>query len=83
MVRNLCRAGQRPNYPETIEILVPVFRKLHSQGITEEDEDKLLFLREVILKLHRAKTRYSKILRVKTYIFEVWLALERDTVVDY
>lgn len=60
MVRNLCRVGQRPNYPETIEILVPVFRKLHSQGITEEDEDKLLFLREVILKLHRAKTRYSK-----------------------
>lgn len=56
LVRNLCRAGQRPNYPETVESLVPVFRKLHSQGITEEDEDKLLFLREVILKLHRAKT---------------------------
>lgn len=59
LVRNLCRAGQRPNYPETVESLVPVFRKLHSQGITEEDEDKLLFLREVILKLHRAKTRYN------------------------
>lgn len=59
LVRNLCRAGQRPNYPETDEALVPVFRKLHSQGITEEDENKLLFLREVILKLHRAKTRYN------------------------
>lgn len=57
LVRNLCRSGQRPNYPETDEALVPIFRKLHSQGITEEDEDKLLFLREVILKLHRAKTR--------------------------
>ena len=57
LVRNLCRAGQRPNYPETDEALVPIFRKLHSQGITEEDEDKLLFLKEVILKLHRAKTR--------------------------
>lgn len=56
LVRNLCRVGQRPNYPETVEALVPIFRKLHSQGITEEDEDKLLFLREVILKLHRAKT---------------------------
>ena len=59
LVRNLCRAGQRPNYPETVETLVPVFRKLHSQGITEEDEDKLLFLRDVILKLYRAKTRYN------------------------
>lgn len=56
LVRNLCRAGQRPNYHETDEVLVPVFRKLHSQGITEEDEDKLLFLREIILKLHRAKS---------------------------
>lgn len=56
LFRNLCRAGQRPNYPETDEALVPIFRKLHSQGITEEDEDKLLFLKEVILKLHRAKT---------------------------
>ncbi|KAK2556549.1 Phosphoinositide 3-kinase regulatory subunit 4 [Acropora cervicornis] len=49
-------AGQRPNYHETDEGLIPVFRKLHSQGITEEDEDKLLFLRDVILKLHRAKS---------------------------
>lgn len=57
LVRNLCRAGQRPNYPETNEVLIPVFRKLHSQGITEEDEDKLLFLKEIIVKLHRAKTR--------------------------
>ena len=65
MLRNLCRAGQRPNYPETVEILVPVFRKLHSQGITEEDEDKLLFLREVILKLHRAKTRYNGLAKRK------------------
>ena len=59
LVRNLCRPGQRPNYHETDEMLVPVFRKLHSQGITEEDEDKLLFLREIILKLHRAKSRYN------------------------
>ena len=58
-MRNLCSAGQRPNYHETDEGLIPVFRKLHSQGITEEDEDKLLFLRDVILKLHRAKSRYN------------------------
>ena len=57
LVRNLCRTGQRPNYSETNEVLIPVFRKLHSQGITEEDEDKLLFLKEIIVKLHRAKTR--------------------------
>ena len=45
-MRNLCRVGQRPNYHETDEGLIPVFRKLRSQGITEEDEAKLLFLRE-------------------------------------
>ena len=56
---NLCREGQRPNYHETDEGLIPVFRKLRSQGITEEDEDKLLFLRDIILKLHRAKSRCS------------------------
>ncbi|XP_044166788.1 LOW QUALITY PROTEIN: phosphoinositide 3-kinase regulatory subunit 4-like [Acropora millepora] len=56
LVRNLCSAGQRPNYHETDEGLIPVFHKLHSQGITEEEEDKLLFLRDVILKPHRAKS---------------------------
>ena len=59
LVRNLCHAGQRPKYHETDEGLIPVFRKLLSQGITEEDEDKLLFLRDVIVKLHRAKSRCS------------------------
>ncbi|XP_044166779.1 phosphoinositide 3-kinase regulatory subunit 4-like [Acropora millepora] len=57
LVRNLCCVGQRPNYHETDEGLIPVFRKLRSQGITEEDEEKLLFLRDIILKLHRAKFR--------------------------
>ncbi|XP_044166445.1 phosphoinositide 3-kinase regulatory subunit 4-like [Acropora millepora] len=37
LVRNLCSAGQRPNYHETDEDLIPVFSKLHSQGITEDD----------------------------------------------
>ncbi|XP_044166446.1 uncharacterized protein LOC122950452 [Acropora millepora] len=57
LVRNLCREGQRPNDHETDEGLIPVFCKLRSQGITEEDEAKLLFLRAIILKLHRAKCR--------------------------
>ncbi|KAK3748325.1 hypothetical protein QZH41_018306 [Actinostola sp. cb2023] len=57
LMRNVCRSGQRPTYPETEEQLVPVFRKLHSQGVTEEDEDKLLYLKEIMLKLHRAKAR--------------------------
>ena len=50
-MRKLCSAGQRPNYHETEEDLIPVFSKLHSQGIAEEDEDKLLFLRDVVLKV--------------------------------
>lgn len=56
--RNVCRNGQRPTYSEIDEILVPVFRKLHSQGITEDDEDKLLYLKDIMLKLHRAKARF-------------------------
>ena len=59
LVLDLCSAEQRPNYHETDEGLIPVFCKFHSQGITEEDEDKLLFLRDVVLKLHRAKSGYS------------------------
>ena len=58
-MRNLCSAGQRPNYHETDEDLIPVFSKLHSQGIAEDDEDKLLFLRDVVLTLQRAKFGYS------------------------
>ena len=35
MVRNLCPSEQRPNCHETDENLIPFFRKLHSQGLTE------------------------------------------------
>ena len=45
-MRNLYRVGQRPNYHEADEGLIPVFRKLRSQGITEEDEAKLLICSE-------------------------------------
>ncbi|EDO39636.1 predicted protein [Nematostella vectensis] len=55
LMRNVCRPGERPSYPEIEEPLVPVFKKLHSQGITEDDEDKLLFLRDIMIKLHRSK----------------------------
>ncbi|XP_031568622.1 phosphoinositide 3-kinase regulatory subunit 4-like [Actinia tenebrosa] len=57
--RSVCRSGQRPTYPETEEVLVPLFRKLHSQGVTEQDEDKLLYLKDIMLKLHRAKVSAS------------------------
>ena len=56
-MRNICPAGQRPSYPEPGGAMEPLFRKLHSQGVTEADEDKLLYLRDIMIKLHRARLR--------------------------
>eukprot|EP00057_Strongylocentrotus_purpuratus_P020172 XP_011674646.1 PREDICTED: phosphoinositide 3-kinase regulatory subunit 4 [Strongylocentrotus purpuratus] len=60
LIRNLCvRPGHKPEYNE-LEIgqmaqHLQLLRKLQSQGMTEEDEDKLLFLREIMLKQSKAK----------------------------
>lgn len=56
-MRNICHPGQKPSYRDPDESLVVLYRKLHSQGITEVDEDKLIYLKEIMLKLHGAKSR--------------------------
>lgn len=57
LIRNLCRPGHKPEYnePENGQ-MAQLLRKLQSQGMMEEDEDKLLFLREIMHKQSRAKS---------------------------
>nr|XP_054768213.1 phosphoinositide 3-kinase regulatory subunit 4-like [Lytechinus pictus] len=56
LIRNLCRPGYKPEYNEPeLGQMAQLLRKLQSQGMTEEDEDKLLYLREIMLKQSKAK----------------------------
>ncbi|PIK58339.1 putative phosphoinositide 3-kinase regulatory subunit 4 [Apostichopus japonicus] len=51
--RGLARHGQPPDYTDpTDAVLAQMLRKLISQGMTEEDEDKLIQLEELIVKQH-------------------------------
>ena len=42
LIRNISRPGHPPNYAEMEESLGSLLRKLISQGMAPEDEDKLL-----------------------------------------
>ncbi|XP_072174440.1 phosphoinositide 3-kinase regulatory subunit 4-like [Diadema setosum] len=57
LIRNLCRPGHKPEYNE-LEMgqMAQLLRKLQNQGMMEEDEDKLLYLRDLMLKLSKAKS---------------------------
>ncbi len=59
LLRNICRPGHQTNYGEMEESLAPVFRKLTSQGMTTQDEDKLLAMKDFILKIHKARAGSS------------------------
>ncbi|XP_014671678.1 PREDICTED: phosphoinositide 3-kinase regulatory subunit 4-like [Priapulus caudatus] len=56
LVRNLMRQGHRPSYAELDNgSLSQTYNKLVSLGMTEGDEDKILSLRDTMMKLHRAR----------------------------
>ncbi|XP_072035782.1 phosphoinositide 3-kinase regulatory subunit 4-like isoform X1 [Amphiura filiformis] len=59
LIRNLCRPGHKPSYsqPEDVQ-LAQLFRKLQSQGMTEDHEDKLLLLKDIMLKQQKAKSSF-------------------------
>ncbi|XP_077998060.1 phosphoinositide 3-kinase regulatory subunit 4-like [Glandiceps talaboti] len=60
LIRNITRANHEPNYNHIEDSnLAQLFRKLHSQGMTESHEDKLLLLKEHMLKVHRSKSNIS------------------------
>ncbi|XP_041377701.1 phosphoinositide 3-kinase regulatory subunit 4-like [Gigantopelta aegis] len=54
-IRSISRAGHKPIYPELAEHLIPIFRKLTYIGMTESHEDKLLRMKDFIIKLHRSR----------------------------
>ena len=49
------RPGHSPNYSELDNTMSTVFRKLQSEGMQSEDENKLLAMKEFMIKLHKAK----------------------------
>ncbi|XP_022087879.1 phosphoinositide 3-kinase regulatory subunit 4-like [Acanthaster planci] len=57
LLRNLCRPGHKPSYSQSDNAgLAQLLRKLQSQGMTEADEDKLLLLKDIMMKQQRAKS---------------------------
>ncbi|XP_064641912.1 phosphoinositide 3-kinase regulatory subunit 4-like isoform X2 [Lineus longissimus] len=60
LIRNICRPGHKPAYQELDESLNQLFRKLTSQGMTESDEDKLMAMKDFMLKLHRSRAGSSE-----------------------
>ncbi|XP_070561673.1 phosphoinositide 3-kinase regulatory subunit 4-like isoform X2 [Ptychodera flava] len=60
LIRNITRQNHEPNYnPIDDSNLSQLFRKLHSQGMSVTDEDKLLELKEHMIKVHRGKSNNS------------------------
>eukprot|EP00058_Branchiostoma_floridae_P000739 XP_002586227.1 hypothetical protein BRAFLDRAFT_132368 [Branchiostoma floridae] len=62
LLRNLStRKGERPVYnPPEDANLVQLLRKLNSQGMTEIHEDKLLSMKDFMLKLHKSRANSSE-----------------------
>ncbi|KAL5015431.1 hypothetical protein ScPMuIL_009701 [Solemya velum] len=53
-MRSIGRQGHKPIY-ELDENMSQIFRKLSSLGMTESHEDRILAMKDYILKLHRAR----------------------------
>ncbi|XP_053378617.1 phosphoinositide 3-kinase regulatory subunit 4-like [Mercenaria mercenaria] len=54
-MRDISRQGHKPAYPEMDDSMSQIFKKLSFLGCTESHEDKILAMKEFILKLHRAR----------------------------
>ncbi|XP_013397860.1 phosphoinositide 3-kinase regulatory subunit 4 [Lingula anatina] len=57
--RDITRHGS-PNYDEMDENLNQMFRKLFSQGLGDKEEDKLLSMKDFMLKINRMRSGYSE-----------------------
>ncbi|XP_048750935.2 phosphoinositide 3-kinase regulatory subunit 4-like isoform X2 [Ostrea edulis] len=54
-MRSISRQGHRTNYPELDESMSQVFKKLTSFGMDESHEDKILAMKDYVMKLHRSR----------------------------
>lgn len=56
-IRQLNKQGQKADYPKPEkDSLSHMFRKLIVQGMTESQEDMLIHLKTILLKVHHSKT---------------------------
>ncbi|CAH1773990.1 unnamed protein product [Owenia fusiformis] len=60
VMRQISRQGHKPNYSDVDEAVGQLLRKLMSQGLTEQGEDKLLALKDFMVKLNRARAGSSE-----------------------
>lgn len=57
LIRRLHVQGQKADYPKLEnDSLSHMFRKLMLQGMTDSQEDMLIHLRTVIMKIHHSKS---------------------------
>ncbi|KAL3861428.1 hypothetical protein ACJMK2_007462 [Sinanodonta woodiana] len=54
-MREIKRQGHKPIYSELDDTMAQIFRKLTSLGMTESHEDKILAMKELMLKLHKSR----------------------------
>ncbi|XP_071952939.1 phosphoinositide 3-kinase regulatory subunit 4-like [Antedon mediterranea] len=60
LIRNITRHGHKPDYTSAEDPdLVQVYKKLFSQGMTDDDEEKLLLMKWILLKLSTSKFALS------------------------
>ncbi|EEC06819.1 phosphoinositide 3-kinase regulatory subunit, putative [Ixodes scapularis] len=57
VLRSIVRAGHPPSYSEMDHTLKSVYRRLQSDGMTESMEDKILAMKEHLLKIQKYKRR--------------------------
>ena len=58
MIRHLNKQGQKAEYPKLEnDGLSHMFRKLIVQGMNDEQEDMLIHLKTVMMKIHDSKIR--------------------------
>lgn len=54
-MRSISRSGHRTTYSELDEAMSQVFKKLNSFGMDESHEDKILAMKDYVMKLHRSR----------------------------
>ncbi|XP_033097119.1 phosphoinositide 3-kinase regulatory subunit 4-like [Anneissia japonica] len=60
LIRNITRPGHKPDYTSAEDPnLAQVYKKLFSQGMTEDDEEKILLMKFILLKLSVSKMALS------------------------
>ncbi|KAL4221189.1 phosphoinositide-3-kinase [Mactra antiquata] len=59
-MREISRQGHKPVYTEMDDTMSGIFKKLTFLGCTESHEDKILAMKDFIVKLHRARAGSSE-----------------------